>query len=280
MPNTGMPTEERGGVPSLRAIVALIAGSAGLFLLGGLPLQLLFGEAGLVMAQLAFLLTPALLLVVIGGLDVGRTLRPVLPHARQVAGGVILLAGGTLIAWFLAWLQSFVIPVPVEYLEAMAAALTPDSVLRWAWLLIVVAAVPALAEEVLFRGVVLAGLRDALPTLWAIVAVGLIFGLFHLTPQTAFRFLPTAWMGILLAWVVVVTGSLPLAILLHFLNNGAILTLTALPQATGVVGGAEEAPTPWLLPVALALLIWGGSLLRPAPPSVLSDRQSKDLDHA
>ncbi len=257
-----------GGVPSLRATTAFILFTAGLFLLGGLPLQLLFGEVGLLLSQVGLLLLPALGFAVLGGYDLRRVFPMRIPPLRIWVGGVVVLGGGVATAWFLAWAQSLVLPVPVEYLEAMAEALRPDSVGRWLWLLLLVAVVPALSEEVLFRGVVLSGLRGAVPTFWAILGVGLVFGLFHLSPQTAFRFLPTAWMGILLAWVVVVTRSLPLAIFLHFLNNGAILTLGALPMTRDQVAGAEATPPLFLLPMAMGLLLLGGALLRPRAPEL------------
>jgi membrane protease YdiL (CAAX protease family) len=103
----------------------------------------------------------------------------------------------------LAWTQSLVIPVPVEYIEAMSELLRADSIRRFLWLVLLAALVPAVAEEALFRGVVLSSLRRRLPTAAAVVITGTVFGLFHLTPETAFRFLPTAWLGILLSWVVV-----------------------------------------------------------------------------
>ena len=131
----------------------------------------------------------------------------------------------------------------------MAGVLEADSFSRYLWLLLVAAVLPAVAEEALFRGVVLSAFSQRLPTIWAVVSVGLVFGLFHLTPQTAFRFVPTAWLGILLAWVVVLSGSLPLAMLLHFLNNATVLTLSAIPgihdQSTDI--GSEGPPVQLLL---------------------------------
>jgi membrane protease YdiL (CAAX protease family) len=163
-----------------------------LFVFGGLPLQLFFGEVGLLLAQAAFILLPVVILVRKGGFDPVDTLSLRIPSSSQVVGGVLLLAGGLQLALVLAWLQSFVVPVPIEYIEAMSGVLKADSLPRFLWLLLLVAVLPAVAEEALFRGVVLSAFRQRLPTVWAVIAVGLVFGLFHLTPETAFRFLPTA----------------------------------------------------------------------------------------
>lgn len=258
-------TEVRGeSLPSPGPTVLLVLGAALLFLVGGLPLQILLGEGGLLVAQILFLLVPALVFLQAGGFDMERCLPSRRPGAGEAGFGVLLMAGGVGIAWFLAWAQSWVIPVPVEYLEALEQVLRAESVSRFLWLLVLVAVVPAVAEEVLFRGAVLSGFRSRLPDAWAVVFAGLIFGVFHLSPETAFRFLPTAWLGMVLGWVVVISGSLPLAVVLHFLNNTAILTLTAIPFTREALMMAEQRPPLIILPVALVFLTLGARGLRAA----------------
>lgn len=258
--------DERGRIPGPGAALWLLLLVAFLFVVGGVPLQLLLGEAGLLVAQIAFFLIPVFVFLRRGGFDSRATLALRMPSAAQMGGGILLLAGGLQLALVLAWVQSLALPFPVEYLEAMSGALQADSVGRFLWLTLIAAALPALAEEILFRGVVLSAFRQKLPTALAVVATGVIFGLFHLTPQTAFRFLPTAWLGIVLGWAVVLSGSLPLGIALHFLNNAAVLAVTAVPTLTGDPTGGTEVDAP------IALLITGGLLfliglriLRPVP---------------
>lgn len=249
-------------IPGLGAAAVLLLFVAVLFLLGGPLLQLLLGELGLLLAQLGLVLLPVLVYLWRRGFDLTATLSLRVPSGPQVLGGVLLLAGGLQLALVLTWLQSLVVPVPTEYLEALSSALAPDSVRRYVWLLLIVAVAPALAEETVFRGVVLAACRRRLPTFGAVVVAGLIFGLFHLTPETAFRFLPTAWLGIVLGWVVVVSGSLPLSVLLHFLNNAIVLTLTALRIEDAVAPTGEGAPPIAMSVTGSILLLWGHSILR------------------
>jgi membrane protease YdiL (CAAX protease family) len=251
-------------VPSLGTAVALLLAVAALYVLGGFPLQLLLGEPGLLLSQLLFLGLPPVLFVLAFRYDARRTLSLALPTRRQVAAGLLLLAGATQIAWLLAWLQGLFVEVPVEYLEAMGEVLTAESPGRFLWLLVLVAAVPALAEETLFRGTLLAGFRTAMPPLVAVVATGLVFGLFHVAPQTGFRILPTAWLGMVLAWVVVASGSLPLAVLLHFVNNAALLALAAVPATRELATATEREPSLLLLPLALAFFASGVWLMRSA----------------
>lgn len=254
-------------LPSVGDAFLVLLLCAVLYLAGGVAAQVFLGEPGLLAAQIVFMALPAVLYIYLRGYDVRRTFALATPDSRQVAGGLILLVGATQVAWFLAWLQSLVAPVPVEYLEMLSEMVTADSVPRFLWLLLLVALAPAVAEEVLFRGVLLSGLRSRVSPMAAVVLSGLIFGLFHIAPETGFRILPTAWLGVVLAWVVVVTGSLPLAAFLHFMNNGAILTLMALPATRELVMGSPDAAPPLiLLPLALGALVLGVVLLHRLPP--------------
>lgn len=254
-------------LPSVGDAFLVLLLCAVLYLGGGVAAQIFLGEPGLLAAQIIFMALPAVLYIYLRGYDLRRTFALATPDSRQVAGGLILLVGATQVAWFLAWLQSLVAPVPVEYLEMLAEMVTADSVPRFIWLLLLVALAPAVAEEVLFRGVLLSGLRSRVSPMAAVVLSGLIFGLFHIAPETGFRILPTAWLGVVLAWVVVVTGSLPLAAFLHFMNNGAILTLMALPATRELVMGSPDAAPPLiLLPLALGAVVLGVVLLHPSPP--------------
>lgn len=248
----------------------LLVGVGVLYVAAGIPLQLVLGEAGLALAQLTLLGLPVLVFVAARRYDVVETLSMRRPTGRAVRGAVLLMAGGVPLAWYLAWLQSFVVPVPVEVLEAMRAFLATDDPLRILWLLVLVAAIPAVCEELLFRGALLSGLRSALPVGGAVVVSGVIFGLFHLSPQTAFRFLPTAWLGILLAWIVVESRSLLLAMGLHFVNNAAILLITVMPVTRDLASDPDRPPPIVLLPVALVLLGLGARTLgvRPARPAM------------
>jgi len=235
--------------PGLRPVLFFLGGLY--LLLAGLGgvLQWMFGEVGLALIQLGLLLIPALLFVSVGGFD------PIEPAA------LILMAGAIPLAWFLAWAQSQFIEVPTELFEAMSAFLQADGLGRFLWLLLLVALLPAVAEEVVFRGVVLSALRPHVARTPAILLNGLLFGLFHWSPQTAFRFLPTAWLGVILAWVVWETRSIWVGVLLHFLNNALVVTLSVLPATQEWASDADRPPPLWVFPLAVALLALGGVYL-------------------
>jgi sodium transport system permease protein len=86
-----------------------------------------------------------------------------------------------------------------DVLEQMRKVLLPGADSRGLLAsLLLVAATPALCEEVLFRGVVLRGLATRLTPVGAIVITGVLFGMFHLN---VWKLLPTALLGIVLSWV-------------------------------------------------------------------------------
>ncbi|MEX2530455.1 MAG: type II CAAX endopeptidase family protein [Gemmatimonadota bacterium] len=252
----------RGTAPPIYEAVALLVFVAVLYIVGGITLQVYLGEPGLLLGQMLFMALPVVVLVKARGYRLKEVLALRGFDRYHLLAGVLLMSGGGLIALYLAWFQSLFMPVPVGFLEAMAEVLTADSVGRFVWLLLLAAVTPAIAEELLFRGALLSALRDRMPEILVVIVVGLVFGLFHTAPQTAFRILPTAWLGMVLAWVVIASGSLPLAVLLHFLNNGTLLALAALPATREFATGVEGTPPLVLLPVALLLFGVGVHLMR------------------
>lgn len=242
--------------PPARAAVFFVAGVAVLFFWVGAVLTAFLGEAGMVAAQWLLLFLPAILFLRRGGWDVRATLSLRPPTARAVGGGLLLVAGATPVGWLLVWLQTLVAPPPMEVLEGMQRMLTADSLGRLAWLLLAVAVTPAVCEEVVFRGVLLGSTRRLAP--WRFLLLnGLVFGAFHLSLGTWIRFLPTAWLGIVLAWAVWRTGSLAVGVAMHLANNGAIVLAAALPAASGTAPDPAAPPPLWLLPPALLALAAG-----------------------
>jgi membrane protease YdiL (CAAX protease family) len=78
------------------------------------------------------------------------------------------------------------------------------------------AVLPAVCEEIAFRGLLLSGLKRRLRPVALVLAVGLIFGLFHMT---LFRLAPTAALGMVLSGIALMTGSIFPGMLLHMGNN-------------------------------------------------------------
>jgi membrane protease YdiL (CAAX protease family) len=86
--------------------------------------------------------------------------------------------------------------------------------------LVTLALVPAVAEELLFRGVAWAAWRPRLGTTGAIVATAIAFGLYH---GSIHRFAIVAFAGLLLGVVRASSGSLWPAIAFHVANNAGVV---------------------------------------------------------
>jgi membrane protease YdiL (CAAX protease family) len=91
-----------------------------------------------------------------------------------------------------------------------------------------VAVIAPIAEELLFRGVVFAGLAQRMPVGWAVVLSGLIFGAAHVD---LWSFVPLATIGMGLALLYRRTGSLWPNVIAHAtVNLVALVAVYAFPQ--------------------------------------------------
>lgn len=100
--------------------------------------------------------------------------------------------------------------------------------------LFVVAVLPALFEETVFRGVLLNGLRT-FGTLGAVLLSGALFALYHQNPaQTLYQFC----CGAVFAFVAIRSGSILPTVVSHFINNAVVLCLTKF-GVTAISGTAQ-----------------------------------------
>lgn len=85
--------------------------------------------------------------------------------------------------------------------------------------LLVVAVLPALCEETIFRGIILDGVKD-IGTVAACLLGGLLFSIFHQSPtQTIYQFI----CGAAFTLLAIRADSIWPAILIHFVNNAVII---------------------------------------------------------
>ncbi|MBQ8683287.1 MAG: CPBP family intramembrane metalloprotease [Clostridia bacterium] len=134
--------------------------------------------------------------------------------------GVLAAVGGCMltsivVSVILSYLSQFGVPMP-ESPEMMVN--TPTSMLLS---LVVMAVLPAIFEEMVFRGYVLRTLRPY-GDWFAVVVSALLFGLIHGNiQQVPFAFV----VGILLGWLYVSTDNIWLPMVVHFCNNATSVLL-------------------------------------------------------
>lgn len=140
----------------------------------------------------------------------------------------IFLIGTPIIGWGSSQILSLMVDELSENLEFI------ESMMRWhirqslPLLFVLVAIVPGVFEEFLFRGYLLTRLAERWHPFWAILVSAMIFSLAHLDPLHSLGVLPLGlWLGAV-AWK---TGSVWPAVLCHIANNAtAILWVMILPE--------------------------------------------------
>ncbi|MCX7697797.1 MAG: CPBP family intramembrane metalloprotease [Bacteroidales bacterium] len=87
----------------------------------------------------------------------------------------------------------------------------------WFFSFLLIAVLPALSEEIFFRGTLQTWLMRFTKSWVAIVLVAIVFSAFHFD---FYGFLPRFVLGLLLGYIYYKTGSLWSTMFFHFLNNG------------------------------------------------------------
>ena len=238
-------------VPSpLQGVLPAIVGLAGVWYVQSvLPKNLVFA---LPLQQLFSMLLPLLAFLAWQRVDLPKTLRLAWPSGRGwwAMPGSMLLGGGLFLVGAMA-LRLIVGETPSAAAAELAARLTALLTETPAWLVILVLAViPAICEELVFRGWMLSALCGTAPS-WsrqvtAVVVQAAFFAVVHLLPER----LPTTFaMGLILGWVALRTGSLWPGILCHAVHN-------AIPAGVSLLAGTSFESLE-VSPVAIA----GGGML-------------------
>jgi sodium transport system permease protein len=107
------------------------------------------------------------------------------------------------------------------------------------YLLFVVALMPAICEELAFRGFIMSGLRHSGHKWFAIVISSFLFGITHGVLQQS---ISAGILGIVVGYLAVQTGSLIPTMLFHFTHNATSMVMSRLN--TTIVG--EYQPLGWL----------------------------------
>ena len=124
--------------------------------------------------------------------------------------GLLSLSGVN--SWFVIWLQKLGLQVQPPQVPSMDG---------WGFVgvLFVIAVLPAVFEELVFRGILLQGLKG-FPTWAAALICGGLFSLFHQNPaQTLYQF----FCGVAFALLVLRSGSILPTMVAHFCNNAFVL---------------------------------------------------------
>jgi len=155
-----------------------------------------------------------------------------------------------------------------EHLDRVQRMLQQWEALSPVFLLLVIALLPAVLEELFFRGYLFSALLGVLRPWPTILTSAALFALFHLILASVLaieRFVPSLLLGIVLGWVCWKAGSVWPGMLLHALNNGCVVLLgyyqSRLVERGWLASGQEHLPLSWLMLAALGSVmgvVWMG----------------------
>jgi sodium transport system permease protein len=174
-----------------------------------------------------------------------KPVKPVVWLAVLIGAPSALLVGNGV-----AQLAQYIVPVSEQTIESFGQFMLPDDVPLWQ-IVLFLAVLPGITEELAFRGVLLYGLSKRLRPMALALVVGVIFGLFHVS---LFRLIPTGYLGVVLASVTLLTGSIFPAMLWHFLNNATALVPAYLGWLSADL--AVESWMYWMAAAGLTLSFW------------------------
>ena len=150
-----------------------------------------------------------------------------IPSGKSVLGGLLLYIGTYLIMLVAATALSRIFPESTQNVEqAFGEILDHPFIL----IILVMAVMPAVGEEIFFRGLLFGGFRHRHGAFWGILLSSLIFGAFHMS---IVKLLPTAMLGACFAYIGYCSGSIYIGMFLHFLNNLISMALSKYPEQMG-----------------------------------------------
>jgi sodium transport system permease protein len=223
----------------------------------------------LFISQIVCIALPALLMTLLLTSSPAKTLLlDRIPNVATCAMAVLLAVtlhpvGLQLVAWI-----RDLYPLQGEILDQAQSFAQLLQTSPWPWLpYVLLGMLPALCEEVAFRGFVLSGLRHVGSKWWAIGLAAVFFGMAHTVIQQS---IAAAALGAVIGYIAVQSGSLVPCILFHLTYNSLMFTTLKLPELVDSypqLAALIHQPTPdqvvyqWPVVVACSLaalipLIW------------------------
>ncbi len=242
----------RSALPPNAALGALFAGIASIFVIHAMAQELGWSVlVALTVSGLVMLLLPLAVMWRLGLRGDALGLR--LPRPVPVIAAVLI---GTT-AWLVNVRLVQLLPFKEGTLKTLNAVVDePPLVLA----LLAIAVVPAVCEEVLFRGAVQRALTTRLFPIAAVAVTAVLFAGYHMSP---IQLLPTFTLGVLLGGLAHRADSVVPAMIAHFLNN-TMAILVARRQPAVLADTIAAHPNAALVGCAIASVV-GVSLLVKGP---------------
>ncbi len=205
---------KKGSVPTIQeSLLILVIALLLMVYLGGI-MGLKFPLMGVIVPQCFIGFLPILACFYIKG-DFRKVFGLKLPKPGHLLASVILYIGVGSLTLLLSNLLVFLLPEQNESLSQEYLTLLDG--LPFVAGLLLMALLPAICEELMFRGYLYTAFREKMQFLPAMICVSLLFGISHMS---LIKLIPTALLGCALFYARERSQSMTASSLIHFLNNG------------------------------------------------------------
>jgi len=176
----------------------------------------------LITPSMGLILLPVLIFTYLKGFNLKETFHIKIPRFKVYLVSIMIIVSGLII---IGAINGLLTPLfkpyesPLKNLEIQLLSLADYNI--W-WLLLGTTLIPAICEELLFRGFILRGFMNSVGRTQAIIITALLFGSMHfLIP----RIFITALIVILFGILLILTDSIIIPITGHFINNLAAMLI-------------------------------------------------------
>jgi len=225
--------------------------------------------------QILFILLPSLVFAQYSYYNISKIFRFRIPSIKEIG---LFILGLFILSPFLQsylYLQNYLIEFLannfsivksikelLDYLNSLVEKtysnlLSASNILEFLFVILVVAVVPAISEEIMFRGLIQRSFEQKLRPIIAISVTAIFFSLYHFNP---YGVVPLTILGFYFGYAAIYSKSLIIPILLHFLNNFSAISLYHIIGSDELLRADVKATTDDLI-IYLIIVIILGTLL-------------------
>ncbi len=227
---------KKGSLPSVQeSLLIMVVVLLLMVYVGGIVTTSASLQVGLIVQQAFVGILPILAAIYIKA-DMKKTFSLKLPKVKDLFGAMIIGVGGICLNLLVSSLLSTVFPSDAEGMNAQYMQIL-DGV-SFVQGLLLMALLPAVCEEIMFRGYMFTAFKNRMSLAKAIIIVSLLFGVSHMS---MIKILPTAVLGAVLAYTIHKSESIVTSSLIHFANNA--LAVVTMFYGTEIVFLNDEAMT-------------------------------------
>ncbi len=211
---------KKGSLPSVQeSLLIMVVVLLLMVYVGGIVTTSASLQVGLIVQQAFIGILPILAAFYIKA-DMKKTFSIKLPKVKDLFGAIIIGVGGICLNLLVSSLLSTVFPNNAEGMnEQYMQILDGVSFVQG---LLLMALLPAVCEEIMFRGYMFTAFKNRMSLTKAIIIVSLLFGVSHMS---MIKILPTAVLGVVLAYTIHKSESIVTSSLIHFANNALAVVM-------------------------------------------------------